>query len=248
MVAITCALFDEAFELIRILKNEKIDGVSQFNGVIGHVPVSLFLTRPGFHRKAKFNKWLTQHPFQAFINTGFAGSLQAGFKVGDICPISSVKHYKKRKKFSLKVHGKNSQKTYSLCTSPTIANTLDEKEDIYHNSKCQLVDMEAWNLLEILKKQKQDLPLRVVKIVGDLPEEGDLLKHEEKMRSYFSSFKTLEKLKIIGQTGISFVPLYKRKKMLQKKLYDAVLDSLSIMNINEKDFSANSIIIKLLEK
>jgi len=248
MVAITCALFDEAYELIRDLKKEKIDGVSQFNGIIGHVPVSLFLTRPGLHRKAKFNKWLTQHPFQALINTGFAGALQTGLKVGDTCPISSVKYYRKRKKFTLDVHGHHSQTLYSLCTSPTIAATLDDKEDIYHNSKSDLVDMEAWNLLDLLKKQKQELAIRVIKIVGDLPGEGELLKQEEKMRSYFSSFTALEKLKIIGKTGIAFVPLYKRKKLLQRKLKDAVLESLSIMNLDEKEFSANSIIIKLLEK
>jgi nucleoside phosphorylase len=218
MTGITCALFDEAWELIRRLDPVKKNGVHCFQGTLARKEVSLFLTRPGLKKNSNnFIKWIEGNSFSNIIFSGFCGALSSNYAVGDICTISDV--FSISSDNSFKITGKSLHKIITVNEPVLDMSTRDELQLKYH---MDLVDMESAVICDIMKKAFPTIPFKIVKIVGDVPGEDDLMKHEIAMRAYFSTFGFRNKLKIALKTGLPFFSLYKRKRLLQKTLKTAI--------------------------
>lgn len=231
MVGITCALYDEAFELIKLLTPQKIQSLVHYTGKIGNQDVSLFLTRPAFKKnKNNFLRWLNLYPFSSFIHTGFCGALSANYAVADVCHIGSVSSVSNEHIYS--ISQMPSIKYHSIATVERPLISMEDREDP-RLDKNNLVDMESWYFCNLMahhngqNKAQKAATFKIIKIVGDIPGETLLMQNEIKMRAYFSSRQITRKLKIAFLTGPSFFKLYARKRLLQKTLNACILDELS---------------------
>jgi len=224
MVAVIAALYDEVFLLLRELKYTKIDGIPQYTGKINDVSVALYLCKPAAPKIAKLQKFMKQHPFRFYVNAGFAGSLVTKFEYGDPVFAKKVGSFQKENFFLKPEKMKNLFEAHNLVTVNQPVFSLEEKEDTYFLSKAEIVDMEAHRLL----KASSDIGIkldkwRILKIIGDMPGDEYFLQKEVAFRDFFSSHGFFKKLKIVRNTGIrTSWFLYKRKKFLQKKLYDSL--------------------------
>jgi len=230
MVAITCALYDEAYEVIRLLKKTKIDGVPHYVGKLLDEDISLFLTKPGFKKKSQFRRWLKLYDFDFIIHTGFAGALKPHFAVGELCHIHTISHSNQNKEFQTPDTKNNSITTHKIVTAKKPVITINEKEDLAHKENASFVDMELWNLFNFVKSENIITPILPVKIIGDLVGEDEFLEKEIIFRPYFSSRNWKIKLQIIFTLGLGFIPLYKRKRFLQKTLLARLKDKLTQTN------------------
>ena len=213
MTAIICALYDEAFELLKTLYPAKANGIRYYIGVIKDTPVSLYLSRPGLPNREKIRRFLRLYDFHTCINIGFAGALKNNLEVGQLLKVSEVQDFCKNK---IKIN-KTGVKLTSV-NHPVVE--VSEKNDLHLLTGSDIVDMEAYRLIELLREPEfATIEAQVLKIVGDRLSDRDYLEKEEYMRSYFKSRSIIEKLKIIFNTGVAdFFILYRRKKKLQKKL------------------------------
>jgi len=226
MVAITCALFDEVYEITRLLKQTKINGVPHYIGKIFDKDVSLFLTKPGLKKKGLLLRWLKLYKFDFVIHTGFAGALQPGFEIGQLCDIERVLHADYTEHFQVS-HTQNSKTKQHIITANKPIITIDEKEDLAHSKNATFVDMELWNLYNLFKENNINTPIVPIKIIGDLVAEDDFLEKEIIFRPYFSSWSWKTKLKILFSLRTHFIPLYKRKRFLQKTLLSCLKNHLN---------------------
>ena len=253
MVGIICALYDESVEIIRQLKFEKVDKVAQYSGAISNVQVSLFLTGPGIKKKSALVKWLHQHKFQHIINIGLAGALKKETKARESGVVGEVSYYlngkeyyrqkldsaakevekhrpKQKKNKKSEIVFQNSNKKWKLLTVDEPVFSVEDKEHLFYQTGCDIVDMEGAILCQILtdnfidfKNKNMDhnilnMPLTIWKVIGDTYDDEKYLVKEQYMRSFFSTFSFLKKINIIFHTGLSFFVLYYKKKILQKKL------------------------------
>jgi len=220
MLGITCALYDEAVELIPLLKRQKTGSVYHYTGMIENTEVSLFLTGPGLKKnKNKLQNWLHQHQITTLLQTGYCGALNHRYQPGDVCQIGKVSSIESTEEFKMTSPDEN----HDLLTVGHPIFTMEERDDILLKHKADLIDMEAWHICNLLKNHFSDVKTSVIKIVGDVPGEELLMEHEVKMRAYFKEFRFLYRIQIAVKTGWPFFELYKRKRMLQKSLKSAVI-------------------------
>jgi len=177
------------------------------------------------------------------LNIGFCGALTSKFAPGDLCFIGSVvtppqfeqKSVKQPPRFSLATPPGNQQKTpFTLATVKNPVFTTEEKNDLYFQTGAELVDMEGAILCQVMKDLNIDHPFTMIKITGDLPGEGELFIKEQKMRNFFSTRSLIKKFFIIIKSGTAFFTLYKRKRTLQKILYQTVLEQIKIIKNDQK--------------
>lgn len=231
MLGITCALYDEAVEIIKLLHREKSGSVYHYTGTLQGIPVSLFLTGPGLKKNsAKLPGWLNELKITSLIQTGYCGALKTRYRPGDICRIGKVSTPGNSRIFEMtaKLHD------HEILTVDHPVITLEDRDDLMIKSNADLVDMEAWKICNLVAKAKPGIKMTIIKIVGDVPGEETLLKNEINMRSFFRERNMLPRLKIALKTGFPFFELYARKRMLQKTLKAAILDSIG--NLDEKPF------------
>lgn len=225
MVGITAALYDEVFELVKGLRREKKDGIYHYHGFIGQSEVSLFLTGPGLKKnKGRLKKWLSLFNFSGIIQTGFCGALRHGYMAGDVCRMDEVFSLEPPGRFflakdTLPEPAKDGIRQCLISVSEPVFK-LEDREDLFLSQGAHLVDMESAELLGIVKEQRPALMknIRVIKIVGDVAGEEQLMNKEVKMRAYFTSRGFFKKLKIGFLSGPVFFKLYGRKRRLQKVL------------------------------
>ncbi len=216
MFGIVIALYDEAYELFPLLRREKIDGVSQYIGSLSGQKASLFLCKPGVRRKREFIKWMEQHPFTHIVNIGLAGALRPGFAAGDICHVHLPDQTSARQKDSI-----------CIVSAGAPVFTPEEKTELYLSTQADLVDMESQIIEKTLQEKKPGLARSYLKIVGDIFGDEAYLASEQQMRRYFSTFGFLNRLNIIMKSGpITFFHLYRKKRFLQKRIKQALFDTL----------------------
>ena len=126
----------------------------------------------------------------------------------------------------------NINKRWKLLTVDQPIFSVEDKEHLLFQTGCDIVDMEGARLCQILTDNSVDsennnnnidknilnLPLTILKVIGDTYDDEKYLVKEQYMRSFFSTFSFFKKINIIFQTGFSFILLYHKKKKLQKKL------------------------------
>ncbi len=224
MIGIVAALHEEVYEVISPLSFTKTEGIYHYTGDLFGKKVSLYLCGAGLKRKNKFIRWYTQFHFDYLINIGFAGALRSGYKAGDVLVISRVKQDGNKRVYDLPPI-LNYYVNCDISSSKEPIFSLEDKEELYYKTNCELVDMESYPLMEILTsvkggKNKIDLKkLILLKIVGDAAEDALHLKEEVLMRSFFKRKHLLQKLSILKRMKIAnFWFLYKRKRSLQKAL------------------------------
>jgi len=225
MLGITCALYDEAYEIIRLLKRQKSGSTYHYTGKIQDVPVTLFLTKPALKKNKKnLIEWIKINKVSVLLQTGYCGALTNRYQPGDVCQISRV----------MRAHENEIAvtpgETHSLITVDFPVLTLEGKEDILRNHSAELVDMESWHICHLVLLNFPGIKMNVLKIVGDIPGEELLMNHEINMRSFFIEHCVKNKLKIILKTGWSFFSLYRRKRLLQKTLKNAVIQYIADQN------------------
>ncbi len=219
MIGCLVALREEAELIIQELSFQRIHTVGQYNGFLEGRPLSLHLCRPGVKNRVQLLKWLKQHKFQHIINIGYAGALVTGYKLGQASLISKIS------KVDHKVMQLDNNKGEHLVSVNELILNSDDKEALFLKTQAKLVDMEAYSLIEIIIGIGFNISkFKVIKIIGDLPEDALYLRNEIKFRDFFSSRHLWKKCEIVASTGFSnswF--LYKRKKLLQKKILHSLL-------------------------
>ncbi|MDH4261497.1 MAG: hypothetical protein OEV78_00470 [Spirochaetia bacterium] len=234
MLGITCALYDEAFELIKISKRQKNNSISYYSGTHKGIPFSLFLTKPGLRKNTnQFMKWLKINHITELLQTGFCGALSNLYRPGDVCQIKHVLSINKITEYnqpSAQYHFTNDDhyikddKSHSLLTVNYPVLTIDERDSINDKYTADFIDMEAWHICNLLNDNFPEVKSKIIKIVGDVPGEEPLMRNEIQMRTFFTEHSFKNRVKISLKTGISFFELYYRKRMLQKTLKTAVLN------------------------
>ena len=221
MLGITCALYDEAAGLLKLLHRQKTGSIYHYSGFLKGLPVSLFLTKPGLHKnKSNFIKWLDVMQITTLLQTGYCGALTNRYRPGDVCRISRVSGADKMQR----AHEFPASEIHHLLTVDHPILTIDEREDIIYEHNADLIDMEAWHIYELLKIKFPAIRTEVIKIVGDVPGEELLMRNEIHMRSFFKERRMKNRAKIAFKTGWPFFELYFRKRMLQKTLKTVILD------------------------
>jgi nucleoside phosphorylase len=235
MLGITCALYDEAAELIKLLTRQKTDSIYHYAGTLKGVPVSLFLTKPGLHKnKNQLIKWLKTGNITSLLQTGYCGALSNRYRPGDVCMIGRVSCFSKPYAMDFHSIPENSPLAmdfHSLLTVERPILTMNERDNISDTHTADVIDMEAWHICHLLKTDFTEIKTRVIKIVGDVPGEELLMNHEIHMRSFFKEHRLKNRIKIAVKTGRPFFELYRRKRMLQNTLKAVVLDY--IENLHE---------------
>lgn len=236
MVGITCAVYDEAIELIKLLTPEKVRSIHYFTGNIYGQDVSLFLTRPSFKKnKNNFLEWIDLYPISVLLHTGFCGALSNQYSVSDICRIDSVFSITNNQVFSLNHTFPKEVKRHSIVTVEKPLLSMEDREDPRLKPNHNLVDMESWHLCKLWSEKKRSMSqLKIVKIVGDVPGETQLMQSEIKMRAFFVKRGFINKTKIAISTGIPFFSLYTRKRMLQKTLKECIFREIAAIHDSSK--------------
>jgi|GEM_PF-1907400 len=253
MLGITCALYDEAVELIALLNRQKTGSVYHYSGEINGAPVSLFLTGPGLRKnKNQLLRWIKTLQISTLLQTGYCGALTRNFRPGDTCQVNRVlpairgNPPNQPSAFTIspamEIHTlpvdsptlecppgdlpqNKALEFHSLLTVDHPILTAEERDDITQNA--DLVDMEAWHICDLLKANAPGVKTRIVKIVGDVPGDERLMKYEISMRDFFKERNPLGRLKIALKTGPAFCKLYARKRMLQRTLKKAVCENIT---------------------
>jgi len=229
MVAVVAALFDETWELIRRLEIDKSSPVTHYRGKISGVEIALLLVKPGFRKKKEFLRWLQSGRFERLINIGLAGALRNDLSLGHVCPIGRVSHGKHL--FELpQSHQRAPEGAFHVIQTDSPVFSYDEKEDLRLRSGADLVDMESGTLLELTTRpdqNKDELQPEIIKIIGDAMGDERFLGREQAFRGWFSTFGWRHKLKIAREVGLSFFPLYFRKRKLQRIIFSALLNALA---------------------
>jgi len=220
MLGIACALYDEAFELIKPLSRQKINAFYHYTGKICNIPVSVFLTKPGLRKnKGNFIKWVRENQITTLLQTGYCGSLTSRYRPGDVCHINKVSGMDMEKIFQFSGMGDS----HHLLTVDRPILTVEAREDLqYQFSNADLMDMEAWHICQLLDEEFPQIKIVILKIIGDVPGEDSLMKQEVKMRSFFREHSIKKRIKIVLDTGLPFFELYYRKRKLQKILNKAI--------------------------
>ncbi len=219
MTGLLVALYEEAELIIRELSFHRVHSIAQYNGFVKGRPVSLHLCGPGIQKKSHIFKWLKQHKFERIVNIGYAGALVPGFSIGELCQVSRLSMLSEEDIVLNKKSGE-----YMVTTNEVIF-SYDEKKKLFLRTQAKLVDMEGYSLARILIEAGFALSkLEVFKLIGDLAGDAPYLYKEVKFRNFFTSKRLWQTTAKVASTGLfdSWL-LYRRKKFLQKKLFNHIL-------------------------
>lgn len=213
MTAIICALYDEAYELIKKLYPNQKEGIRFYSGWLCDEFVAVFLIKPGFTKRQKLRRFLRLYPFTRAVSLGFAGALNNSLSLGDHCKVSSVQDFCYEKIFLAKGG-------HSLVTVGEVLTDISEKNDLQLLTGAQLVDMEGYRLAQLFnEKEFHSISFSIYKIVGDTFADANYLEREVQFRGFFSSYRYIDKIRIVWKAGLySSYLLYRRKRFLQNQL------------------------------
>lgn len=167
MIAITFALPTESTDLRRRFREprEQDDFVS---GQIDSRPVAICHTGVGAkHCSARVEALLHKARPRMVISSGFAGAVNEGFSIGDLVLAENFSD-KGLLANAQRILTDRSPRVAKLFTSPSIVDSISDRNEIARASGAAAVDMETGAIFEICRAH--GVPLLSLRAISDTPE------------------------------------------------------------------------------
>lgn len=154
---------------VRSLEPVNVDGLEMFRTQIGRANVDFVVTGMGIENARQASKIAMSVPHTVCVASGFAGSLKATHKVGDILVARAVQHFGKSKTiecsrnlFMAAYENRASEAKIFLTTDRVIA-TAEEKKQL--SPFADAVDMESFAILSVARQK--NLPAVAIRVISD---------------------------------------------------------------------------------
>lgn len=167
MIAISFALPAESSDLVALLREKRSVAHGQIESIQGQIDnrsVEIFHTGVGRNScEAKIDNIFRAERPQCFIATGFAGAVRDDLRAGDLI---LGKNFSDPTLFA-KANDLLRARAVKLFTSPTIVDSIDERNEIARAQGADAVDMET----EIIAQAcaKRGIPMLSLRVVSDSP-------------------------------------------------------------------------------
>jgi adenosylhomocysteine nucleosidase len=167
MIAISFALSAESTDLVTLLREKRSvvhGGIESIQGKIDNRSVEIFHTGVGRNScQSKIDSFFRAEPPQYFIAAGFAGAVRDDLRAGDLILGQNFSD----PTLLAKANELLSARAVSLFTSPTIVDSIDERNEIARAQGADAVDMET----EIVSRAcaERGIPILSLRVISDSP-------------------------------------------------------------------------------
>lgn len=222
MIVIIAAVYDEVAPLLTELRFRRAAGLSVYEGTLFGRQVMLCLVGPGITKPGRLERFLREQNISLLLNVGFCGALRYGLFPGDALIVEKFSISQKPLLYHRLVSSAvflSGLPAVHLVTVSGVVMGVEEKEDLRHLTGADVVDMEGYHLLQLAQKLGVADRFICLKIIGDAFDDSVFFRREQYFRAFFRERSLRKKILIILRTGIpASIVLYRRKKMLQRKL------------------------------